>query len=88
MEFTLPQTKEGQWAAGLFIAFVVMLGLNLAGVFMPGFVMVLTGLASGAFGFIATVLKHEKSALVWLTLLPALFVIGFGIGAVLGPPPQ
>jgi hypothetical protein len=33
-------------------------------------------------------LKHEKSALVWLTLLQALFVIGFGIGEVLGSPPQ
>jgi hypothetical protein len=88
MEFTLPQTKEGQCAAGLFIAFVVMLGLNGAGVFMPGFVMVLSSLASGAFGFVAVALKHEKSALVWLTLLQALFVFGFGIGEVLGPPPQ
>jgi hypothetical protein len=42
--------------------------------------------AWGAFGFVAVALKHEKSALVWLTVLAALFVIGFGIGAVLGAP--
>ena len=79
-----PSTRLGWWAIGLAIAFITMNIVNSA-VFMrlivdasmqpsaiPNFGMpiLLCGLASGVVGLIAIIRKHERSWLIWLTILP------------------
>jgi len=78
-----PATRLGWWAVGLIGAFALMLIYN-AGVSMIaqnnpasqnislpniGMPMVLFGLASGVFGLIALIRNHERSWLVWLSIL-------------------
>jgi hypothetical protein len=47
--------------------------------------MMLCGLAAGIGGLIAVIRKHERSWLVWLTLLPGAFVLFFVLGEFLVP---
>jgi hypothetical protein len=49
-----------------------------------GIVLLLCGIGGGITGLIALIRRHERSALVWLALLPGLFVL-FMIGEFLVP---
>jgi hypothetical protein len=49
-----------------------------------GIVLLLCGIGCGIAALIALIRRHERSALVWLSLLPALFVL-FMIGVFLVP---
>jgi hypothetical protein len=55
--------------------------------FLPfyGIFMVLCGLAAGIVGLIAVIRKHERSWLVWLTILPGAFVLFLLLGEFLVP---
>src|SRR3972149_5439948 len=94
-----PHTKLGRWAVGLGILFVVLFLIN-SFVFMPtssdapwrqvilpfyGIFMLLCGLAAGVVGLIAVIRQHERSWLVWLTLLPGLLVLFLVLGEFLVP---
>jgi hypothetical protein len=50
-----------------------------------GIFMMLCGLAAGPVGLLAILRQHERSWMVWLTLLPAAFVIVFLAGEFLFP---
>jgi len=50
-----------------------------------GIFMMLCGLAGGVVGLIAVIRKHERSWLVWLTILPGAFVLMFILGEFLVP---
>ena len=97
--FEVPHTKPGWWAIGLMGAFVVMFIIN-ATVFMPsseplplprtllifyGIFMMLCGLSAGVVGLISVIRAQERSWLVWLTILPGLFVLFFVLGEFLVP---
>ena len=84
---------------GLGILFVVLFLVN-SFVFMPtssdapwrqvvlpfyGVFMLLCGLSAGIVGLIAVLRQHEHSWLVWLTLLPGLFVLFLVLGEFLVP---
>jgi hypothetical protein len=94
-----PQTTLGWWAAWLGIAFAVLFLIN-SFVFMPsssdaawrhlilpfyGIFMLLCGLAAGIVGLVAVIRQHERSWLVWLTLLPGLLVLFLLLGEFLFP---
>jgi hypothetical protein len=94
-----PGTRLGWWAVGLGVAFVVMWIINSI-LFMPasveipwrqlvlpfyGIFMMLCGFAAGIVGLIALIWRHERSWLVWLTLIPGLFVLVFILGEFLVP---
>jgi len=51
-----------------------------------GIAMLLCGLGGGIVGLIAVVQQHERSWLVWLTMLPLVFVLFLLIGEFLVPP--
>ncbi len=95
-----PVTRQGRWAVGLMAVFVVMFIINAA-VFMQlsssswwqqnilpfyGILMLLCGLSAGITGLAALVRKHERSWMVWITVLPLVFVIFLLLGEFLGPP--
>lgn len=50
-----------------------------------GIFMLLCGLTAGAVGLIAVIRKHERSWLVWLTILPGAIVLFFILGEFLVP---
>jgi hypothetical protein len=50
-----------------------------------GIFMLLCGLAAGIIGLIAVVRQHERSWLVWLTILPGAFVLFLVLGEFLVP---
>ncbi len=94
-----PSTRPGRWAVALTATFVVMFAINSA-MFMPatveipwreavlpfyGIAMLVCGLAAGIAGLIAVIRRHERSWLVWLTLLPGLFVTFLVLGEFLVP---
>jgi len=94
-----PGTRLGWCAVGLAMAFVVMNIINST-VFMRlsedvlwrqtvlpffGIFMMLCGLAAGVVGLIAIIRKHERSWLVWLTILPGAFTLLFVLGEFLMP---
>ncbi len=94
-----PSTRLGWWAVWLGAAFVAMWIIN-AFVFMPtssdapwrqvvlpfyGIFMLLCGLAAGVVGLVAVTRQHERSWLVWLTLLPGAFALVFVLGEFLAP---
>src|SRR5574341_620933 len=97
--FEKPHTKLGSWATWLGMAFVVMFLIN-SFVFMPlsseapwrqiilpfyGILMILCGLCAGIVGLVAVTRQHERSWIVWLTLLPGLFVLFLLLGEFLFP---
>lgn len=94
-----PSTRLGWWAVALAATFVVLFMIN-SFVFMPstvetplrqtllpfyGITMLLCGLASGIVGLIAVIWQHERSWLVWLTLLPGSLVLFLVLGEFLIP---
>jgi hypothetical protein len=97
--FEMPHTKLGRWSIGLAGAFIGMLFVN-SFVFMPisgnapwrhailpfyGILMLLCGLSAGIVGLLAVIRQRERSWLVWLTMLPGLFVLFLVIGEFLFP---
>lgn len=50
-----------------------------------GILMLLCGLIAGVIGVISIARKHERSWLVWLSILPGAFVIFFVLGEFLVP---
>ena len=92
---SLPKTHLGWFSVGLAATFVVLFTVNAA-VFLPapgivpwreafvGIVLLLCAIGGGIAALIALIRRHERSALVWLALLPGLFVI-FMIGEALTP---
>jgi len=94
-----PGTRPGWWAVGLGLAYGVLSLINSA-VFMRlsedlpwrqtvlpiyGIVMLLCGLAAGLVGAIAIIRQHERSWLVWLTVLAGALVVAFLLGEFLIP---
>ena len=95
-----PHTKPGWWSFWLMVAFVVMFIINSAifhgtPTFNPswgptilpfyGIFMILCGLAARIVGLIAIIRRHKHSWLVWLPLLPGLFVLFLLLGEFLFP---
>lgn len=80
----MPHTRFGWWAVGLALTSVVLI---LAWSILPGGAGLgfLCGLGGGVVGLIAIIRQHERSWLVWLTILPGLFVILFALGEILYP---
>ena len=90
-----PSTRLGWWSVGLATAFVVLLIIN-ASVLLPalevvawrealvGIVLLSCGLGGGAVALIALIRGHERSWLVWLAVLPGVFVL-FMIGQFVVP---
>ena len=94
-----PTTRPGWWAVGLAITFVVMNIVNSA-VFMRlpedvswrrtvlpfyGIFMILCGLAPLVLALIAIIRNHERSWLVWFTLVPGVSTFLFILGEFLVP---
>jgi len=94
-----PSTRLGWWSVALAATFAVLFIIN-ATVFMPstveapwrqtilpfyGISMLLCGLAAGIVGLVAVVRRGERSWLVWLTILPGLFVLFLVLGEFLVP---
>ena len=94
-----PGTRTGWWALGLAIAFEAMNLIN-SFVFMRltenvpwrltvlpffGIFMMLCGLAAGIVGLIAILSSHERSWLVWLSVLVGAFALLFVLGEFLIP---
>lgn len=50
-----------------------------------GIGMLLCGVAAGVVGLISIIRQHERSWVVWLTILPMAFVIFFVLGEFLVP---
>lgn len=50
-----------------------------------GIFMLLCALAGGICGLIALIRQHERSWLVWLTILPGAFIVVFLLGEFLVP---
>jgi hypothetical protein len=92
---SLPSTRLGWWSVGLSSSFVILFILNAA-VLLPaagvvpwreamvGIVVLLCGIGGGVAALIALIRGHDRSWLVWLAMLPALFVL-FMIGEFLVP---
>src|SRR5215203_3342126 len=80
---SLPHTRLGGWAVGSAATFVVLLffGYNILPLY--GIVLLFCGLCSGLLGLFAVLRRHERSALVWLAMLPGLFALAFLIGELL-----
>jgi len=96
---TWPSTRLGWWSVGLAAAFEILMTINTA-IFMRltvdvpwrvtvlpfyGVFMMLCGLAAGIVGLIAVIRQHERSWLVWLTLLIGLNALIFVLGEFLVP---
>jgi len=94
-----PSTRLGWWSIGLGVAFEVLWIINsTVGMHFSALVpwrqlvlpfysilMLSCGLAAGILGLIATIKGHERSWLVWLAILPGLFVLLFVLGEFLMP---
>jgi hypothetical protein len=94
-----PSTRLGWWAAGLAIGFITMSIINPAVIMrlsenvpwrqtiLPiyGILMMLCGLATFVVGLIAIIRSHERSWLVWFTLLPGASALLFVLGELLVP---
>jgi hypothetical protein len=93
--FSRPSTRPGWYSVELTAAFVILFVIN-AVVLLPapkvvawreafvGFVLLLCAIGGGAVALIALTRRRERSWLVWLALLPGLFVL-FMIGEFLLP---
>jgi hypothetical protein len=97
--FRRPSTRLGWYSFALMLIFMVLFLINVT-IFMPatlevpwrrvvlpfyGITMLACGLAAGITGLIAVTRRHERSWLVWLALLPGLFVLIFVLGEFLMP---
>ena len=79
-----PATRLGQWAVGLAAASIPLM---LMWSILPGgaWLSFLCGLAGGVIALIAIIRGHERSWLVWLSVLPMLNVFIFILGEFLFP---
>lgn len=97
--FRLPSTRLGWWSVALMATFIVLMIIN-GTVFMRlpedvtwrvtvlpfyGIAMMLCGLVAGIVALVALARWNERSWLVWLPMLPGLFVIVFLLGEFLVP---
>ena len=96
-----PGTTLGWWSVWLMVVFVAMyiidsfvfMSIPSFGdgtwrqVVLPfyGIFMLLCGLAAGIVGLIAITRQHERSRLVWLTILPMAWVVFMLLGEFLVP---
>lgn len=87
-----PATRLGWWAVWLMLAYVVLYIITMAVIALRlslppvyGIFMLLCGLAAGIIGLVAIVKQHEHSWLVWVALLPGIFVIFLLLGEFLVP---
>lgn len=94
-----PHSKLGWWSVRLGVGFVVLFLIN-SFVFIPsssdapwrhvilpfyGIFMLLCGLGAGVVGLIAVLRQHERSWLIWLMIVPGLFVLFLLVGELLFP---
>ena len=94
-----PVTRLGWWAIGLMALYALLAILNTA-VFMRvtfseqvtrtvlpfyGIFMLLCGLAGAIIALVAIIRKKERAILVWICLLPGLFVLFLVFGELLFP---
>ena len=79
-----PSTRLGWWAVGLAVANIV---LNFAWSILPGggILGLICGLVGGVFALIAVIRQHERSWLVFLSILPMFSVLFFILGEILIP---
>ncbi|MEI7845517.1 MAG: hypothetical protein WCK35_06920 [Chloroflexota bacterium] len=79
-----PGTRLGWWAVGLAGASIM---LNFAWSILPGGAIFgfICGLTGGVLALIAVIRQHERSWLVFLSILPMLTVFFFIIGEILIP---
>ena len=79
-----PGTRLGWWAVGLAAASIV---LNFAWSILPGGAMLgfICGIAGGVLALVAVIRRHERSWLVFLSILPLLGVLFFLLGEFLFP---
>jgi hypothetical protein len=97
--FHVPHTVSGKWSLALGAAFVLMFTINVA-VLMPvadlapwrqtvvpfyGILMILSGLGAGVLSALSIIRKQERSWLVWLMLLPGLFILFLLAGEIFFP---
>ncbi len=97
--FALPSTKLGWWAVALAFIFGLTNIIN-ATIFMRlpgdepwrqailpiyGILMLACGLAAGMSGLAAIIRRGERSWVVWLTILPGVFVLFLLVGEFLFP---
>jgi uncharacterized membrane protein YoaK (UPF0700 family) len=97
--FSRPGTPLGWWSVVLADLFVILLIINST-IFMPSIVevpwrqavlpiyavvMLACGLAAGMAALAAVIRSHERSWLVWLSLLPGMFVVFLLLGEILVP---
>jgi hypothetical protein len=87
-----PSTQLGWWAIWLGAAFVMMYIITMAVIALRltlppvyGIFMLLCGLGAGIVGLMAVTRQHERSWLVWLALLPGVFVLFLLLGEFLVP---
>lgn len=94
-----PVSKIGKIAAWLLLTFLIMFLINGL-MFMPlfdgipyqekvlpyyGIVMLMTGAASGIAGLIAKLKFSDRSWVVWLSIIPVIFVLFLLLGEFLFP---
>jgi len=79
-----PHTRLGWWAIGLAVASVL---LGFMWLFLPGGALLgfLCGIIGGVLGLIAVIRQHERSWLVFLSILPMFNVFIFILGEFLIP---
>ena len=79
-----PSTRLGWWAVGLAVASIV---LNFAWSILPGGAILgfICGLVGGVLALIAVIRQHERSWLVFLSILPMFSVLFFILGEFLIP---
>lgn len=95
----LPGTRLGWWSLGLAVVFVILMIINSV-VFMRltedlpwrttllpfyGIFMLLSGFAAGVIGLTAVTSQHERSWLVWFSILIGLNTLIFVLGEFLIP---
>jgi hypothetical protein len=87
-----PATRLGWWAVWLMLAYAVLYVITMAVIALRaslppvyGIIMLLCGLAAGVVALIAVVKKGERAWLVWLALVPGLFVLFLLLGEFLVP---
>jgi len=79
-----PSTRLGWWAIGLAVASIV---LSFAWSILPGGAIpsFICGLVGGVLALIAVIRQHERSWLVFLSILPMFSVLFFILGEFLIP---
>ena len=79
-----PSTRLGWWAVGLAAASILLI---LAWSVLPGGagLAFICGFAGGVLALIAVIRQHERSWLVFFSILPLFWVLAFILGELLVP---